>query len=227
MAKTERYFLKAANAEGKQDDKAKEKGKFVRVKNENKPQSKIKREKFRKPTTHLKNAKIKKIALEKFDKGPSVKSTGLKTKYHHKLWQLRDKQIELASRQSARTEVLLNEQEGYIDAEDVDDLSQSEICANVDITSATKHFSLNLNQFGPYRMKYSENGKHLLLGGRKGHVASIDWITKNLGCEMNVMEEVANVSWLHNENMFAVAQKSYVHIYDNKVKSFFSLKLKI
>lgn len=219
MAKTDRYFLKASKNKGIQDDNHKNKGKFVRIRNENKLQTKVKSETFRKSSTHLKNVKIKKSILQKFDKGESVvKRDGLKTKYHHKLWQEREKQIKSAGRQSARTEVLLNEQEGYIDSEGVaHNLSQSEICANVDITSATKHFSLNLNQFGPYRMKYSENGKHLLLGGRKGHIVSIDWITKYLSCEMNIMEEVAKVSWLHNENMFAVAQKSYVHVYDNKV----------
>lgn len=212
MAKTDRYFQ--VTSKNKEEHKV--------IKKEHKFDPKVKGRAFKKPSNHLKNVKIKKSSLQKFDKGESVKRGGLKTKYHHKLWQERDKQIELAIRQSARTEVLLNEQEGFIDAEEAStDLSQSEICANVDITSASKHFSLNLNQFGPYRMKYSENGKHLLLGGKKGHIASIDWVTKHLSCEMNVMEEVSNVSWLHNENMFAVAQKSYVHIYDNKVKPIF------
>ncbi|XP_063697331.1 WD repeat-containing protein 46 [Culicoides brevitarsis] len=212
MAKTERYFKKASNSS---EETVKPSTKKQEKPFENKLN--IKNKFYKKPSNHLKNAKIKKNALEKFDKGPMVKREGLKTKYHHKLWQERDKQIELANKHSARTEVLLNEEEGYIDTEiPTESLAQSEICNNVDIMSASKHFSLALDQFGPYRIKYNENGKHLLLGGRKGHVASVDWITKHLSCEMNVMEEISNVSWLHNENMFAVAQKSYVHIYDNK-----------
>uniref|UniRef100_A0A336MNP4 CSON003428 protein n=1 Tax=Culicoides sonorensis TaxID=179676 RepID=A0A336MNP4_CULSO len=164
----------------------------------------------------FKPVKVPQNILEKFDKGETVKTGGIKTKYHQKLWQERDKQIELAIQQTARTEILLDEQEGYLDTGNIVDISQKEIVANVDITSATKHFTLSLDQFGPYRIKYTENGRHLLIGGAKGHVASLDWVSKKLRCEMNVMEELTDISWLHNENMFAAAQKSYVHIYDNK-----------
>lgn len=93
-------------------------------------------------------------------------------------------------------------------------ITQTDIVNSVDITNASKHFELKLDKLGPYKAKYFKNGRYLLLAGQRGHVAAFDWVTKDLLCEFNVRESVHAVQWLHMPNMFAVAQKDWVHIYD-------------
>jgi len=41
-----------------------------------------------------------------------------------------------------------------------------------------------LNDFGPYNgLDMTRNGKYVLIGGRKGHLAMIEWKTKRLVTE--------------------------------------------
>ena len=35
--------------------------------------------------------------------------------------------------------------------------------------------------------------RFLLIGGEKGHLASLDWQSKNLGCEIHVQQAVKDV----------------------------------
>lgn len=100
-------------------------------------------------------------------------------------------------------------------------ITQREIKAAVGIEAATKAFNLDLSGgrggvgLGPYRSSYSPNGRQLLLGGRSGHLASFDWQSGKLGCEIQVKETIRDVTWLHNASFFAAAQKKYVYIYDH------------
>jgi hypothetical protein len=113
----------------------------------------------------------------------------------------------------------------------------------VDVGSAKKIFTLRLDDLGPYTGRYSRNGRHLLLGGKLGHLALCDWQSGNVTCEIQVRcgpvgrvaeffaailpctcweildeqvkETVRDVCFLHNETMFAAAQRKYVYVYDN------------
>ncbi|KAM7411653.1 hypothetical protein PAMA_021575 [Pampus argenteus] len=125
---------------------------------------------------------------------------------------------EMAQKQAARFDLLLPEDAGFLEGDEDEDtctISQEDIAEAVDIASGAKYFNLQLSQFGPYRIDYSKTGRHLLLGGRRGHVACIDWHSKQLMCEINVMESVNDVKWLHSETMYAVAQKKWLYIYDS------------
>ncbi|KAG1313843.1 hypothetical protein G6F62_000634 [Rhizopus arrhizus] len=122
-----------------------------------------------------------------------------------------------AAKAAARAEMLLHEESGYLEAEGIENthyFSQEKLKKEVDVNTASKMFSLELPQHGPYRIDYTRNGRHLLIGGHKGHLAAFDWQTGGLHFEMNVNETVRDVTWLHNEQMLAVAQKKYVYIYD-------------
>ncbi|KAM7404923.1 hypothetical protein PAMP_012227 [Pampus punctatissimus] len=142
-------------------------------------------------------------------------------RHHFKLKEMitrSEEASEMAQKQAARFDLLLPEDAGFLEGDEDEDtctISQEDISDAVDIASGAKYFNLQLSQFGPYRIDYSKTGRHLLLGGRRGHVACIDWQSKQLMCEINVMESVNDVKWLHSETMYAVAQKKWLYIYDS------------
>jgi len=171
---------------------------------------------------HSGRVPIKKEILAKHSRGSGPELKRKTSAIKNKVWREKLKQKEQAIEEqveaSARAELLLTEEHGFLEAElgeVTTEYRQKQIAENVDITSAAKHFKLDL-QFGPYCFRYTRNGRHLLLGGKQGHVAAFDWVTKKLACEINVMESVHDVTWLHLETMFAVAQKDWVYVYDNQ-----------
>jgi len=126
------------------------------------------------------------------------------------------------------------EDAGLIETEDALErtarITQSQIKDSVGIDAAVKSFSLDLSGgpggvgLGPYRIDYTRNGRHLLIGGRKGHVAAFDWQTGRLASEIQVNETVRDVRWLHNQDFYAVAQKKYTFIYDGRGTEIHMLK---
>lgn len=95
-------------------------------------------------------------------------------------------------------------------------LTQEDLRTKVQEGAKKNLFDLGSEDFAPYSVDYSRNGAHLLLGGRKGHLALMDWKHFKLSCEIHVKETVRDVKLLHNEGMFAAAQKKYVYIYDSQ-----------
>lgn len=115
-------------------------------------------------------------------------------------------------------EILLENESGFLEAENELEktyrVRQTDIRQDLGVQTAKKGFELRLNDLGPYVTDYTRNGRELLLAGRKGHVATMDWRDGKLGCEIQLNESVRDAKWLHNNQSFAVAQKKYVYIYD-------------
>lgn len=63
-------------------------------------------------------------------------------------------------------------------------VTQQELKETLPVQVASDIFDLSLKDFGPYNsLSTTRNGRHVLLGGSKGHLAMLDWKRKNLVVE--------------------------------------------
>ncbi|CCL99893.1 uncharacterized protein FIBRA_01918 [Fibroporia radiculosa] len=114
-------------------------------------------------------------------------------------------------------ELLLTEEVGRIDVDGEMEktwrVSQDEVinAAGQEAARGRKEWTLD---GGPYRSKYTRNGRHIAVVGRKGHVATFDWQAGVLHTELQLRETCRDITFLHDHSHFAVAQQKYVYIYD-------------
>ena len=130
---------------------------------------------------------------------------------------------EMKQRLQEQSEYFNTEEAGYLEVDSDNDrertlkVKQDELKSMLGVTNAQSIFDLKLTEFAPYKaMDFTRNGKHLLIGSRKGHIALLDWKKKDLVCEFQTKQLVRDVEFLHDHSMFAVAQKKYLYIYDNQ-----------
>lgn len=133
----------------------------------------------------------------------------LKTNYHTLLWKKRSDNFSKFDTQRGTLNSLFSEAETKTDKPQSTNYED-----NVGIDAYAKSFKLTLNEFGPYRIDYSKEGKSLLLTGATGHVAVMDWKTKRLSCEMNVMEKMVAGTFLNDQNTYALSGRNSVQIYN-------------
>ncbi|KAF1826277.1 BING4CT-domain-containing protein [Dissoconium aciculare CBS 342.82] len=158
-------------------------------------------------------------ANEQYGRGKGVQLKTIKDKkLKTKLRALEDRYNDAALK-AKDAEILLENQSGFLEPEGELErtykVRQDEIQESVGVETAKKGFELKLENMGPYVHDYTRNGRDLLLAGRKGHVATLDWRSGKLGCELQLGETVRDAKWLHNNQYFAVAQKRSVYIYDH------------
>jgi len=126
-----------------------------------------------------------------------------------------------AAMDNARRERYLHEDAGVIEAEGEERtwrFKQREILENVDLNAKRKAFDLCLEDTAPYLVDFAPNGKHVVIGGCKGHLAALEWNKHKLITEVDLgeNEECRAIKYLHNTEFFAVAQRKYCYIYDKR-----------
>ena len=160
------------------------------------------------------------IANREYGRGQAVKTKNIKDKKLRGNLRALEERYKDAALKAKDAEILLENRAGFLEAENELErtykVRQDQIKADVGVEAAKKGFELRLDGFGPYKHDYSRNGRDLLLAGRKGHVATMDWRNGKLGCELQLGETVRDAKWLHNDQFFAVAQKRNVYIYDHR-----------
>ena len=176
------------------------------------------------PTAALnpEQAAAKKRQLEanrQYGRGQGIKTKSIKDrKLRGNLRALEDRYRDAALK-AKDAEILLENSSGFLEPEGELErtykVRQDEVKTDVGVETAKKGFELKLEGMGPYMHDYTRNGRDLLLAGRKGHVATMDWQNGRLGCELQLGETVRDAKWLHNNQFFAVAQKRNVYIYDH------------
>jgi len=94
-------------------------------------------------------------------------------------------------------------------------IRQKDLKKKIPVATANCIFDLKLPSLGPYKIDFTRNGRHVLLGGRKGHFAMVDLMKTEVVTEIQVQETIRDVKVLHNETFLAAAQRKYVYIYDD------------
>ncbi|ROW17114.1 hypothetical protein VPNG_01182 [Cytospora leucostoma] len=162
--------------------------------------------------------KRQKVANRDYGRGKGIDVRGVRDKKLRTNMQKLETKYQTATTKAKDAEILLENAPGFLEPEHELErtykVRQEDITKETAVETAQKRFDLKLDQLGPYQCEYTRNGKELLLAGRKGHVATMDFREGKLGCELQLGETIRDIRWLHNNQYFAVAQKKYVYIYD-------------
>eukprot|EP01095_Lingulamoeba_sp_RSL-Kostka_P013007 TRINITY_DN525_c9_g1_i1.p1 TRINITY_DN525_c9_g1~~TRINITY_DN525_c9_g1_i1.p1 ORF type:complete len:553 (-),score=201.60 TRINITY_DN525_c9_g1_i1:29-1552(-) len=167
----------------------------------------------------MKKKDNKRNRKEAFERGEKINIKVIKDKKLRTDLKRVEKKFQNAMSHAIESEILLTEESGFLEPsnelEKTYKITQKELIPEFDIQTIRNVFDLKLDEFGPYTIDFSRNGKHVLLGGRRGHLAMFDYKSKKLLTELCLNETIRDVKILHNYNFFAVAQKKYVYMYDN------------
>ncbi|KAF3605029.1 hypothetical protein DY000_02050971 [Brassica cretica] len=106
---------------------------------------------------------------------------------------------------------LLPASAGYLETDGLEKtwrVKQTDIAKEVDILSSRNQYDIVLPDFGPYKLDFTASGRHMLAGGRKGHLALVDMMSMNLIKEIQKLmisavkfEEVQTIHGFHAKTL--------------------------
>ena len=145
-------------------------------------------------------------AHQTYGRGRKIASKSIKDKKLRSNLKSLESKYKDATLKAQDAEILLEHESGFLEPENELErtykVRQNELKDNVAVEAAKKGFELKLEDLGPYVCDYTRNGRGLLLAGRKGHVATMDWRDGRLGCELQLGETVRDAKWLHNDQLW-------------------------
>eukprot|EP01061_Rhynchopus_euleeides_P017646 TRINITY_DN29305_c0_g2_i1.p1 TRINITY_DN29305_c0_g2~~TRINITY_DN29305_c0_g2_i1.p1 ORF type:complete len:645 (+),score=301.88 TRINITY_DN29305_c0_g2_i1:164-2098(+) len=125
-----------------------------------------------------------------------------------------------ALREAARAEMVhYADEPGFIELDEGEegrDVTQRDIVQGVDLQTTRKRFDITLDKLGPYLQAYSPNGNVLALAGEKGHLSFFHWKNFRLFGEVQLRDRVHDITFFHDDQLVAAAQRKYVYVYNNK-----------
>ncbi|KAI5009497.1 hypothetical protein ZWY2020_011634 [Hordeum vulgare] len=158
------------------------------------------------------------MKVVKFSRGKAANLAAMRDKKLKGQLTGKEKLIGISAKAAAQAEKwFLPVEGGYLEPEGLEKtyrFSQHQLRDGVDILNSRKPFDIILPELGPYTLEYTSNGRYMIVGGRKGHIGMMDMLSMDLIKEFQVRETVRDVAFLHNEQLFAVAQKKYPYIYN-------------
>jgi len=167
--------------------------------------------------TELTEFEIPEEHKKKYRHGKVYESANMRDRKLQARLKKEEKKYEEMVKQKARHD-MMQEEAGYLECDEGEfswEVTQDQIVNCVDVQTEKKKFELNLDH-GPYKIDFDKNGRKVLLGGERGHLAAFNWQTSKLDFEINVMERINCVKYLDNDLRLAVAQKEWTYIYDNQ-----------
>lgn len=142
-------------------------------------------------------------AHQKYGRGRPIRKQSIKDKKLRGNLKALESRYKDATLKAKDAEILLENESGFLEPEGELErtykIRQDDLKREVTVETAKAGFDLKLNDFGPYVVDYTRNGRGMLLGGRKGHMSTMDWRAGTLGCELNLGETVRDAKWLHND----------------------------